>query len=308
MFFILAESKDGGKTWSNNYDIKYDNGKEAQEAVKDNQEWAESRSNCYWRDQHEKDQAKLQRWRVRRVVDTDDDNFLARETAKNLQNIELPYRQWWELAHIHPEDKQKVRFFRSIENAIEERYTVCTMSRFLSTYCNYEDEELEQKLCELNYYDHDAVFKITQDADEIQAAYENGPRSCMNDPDDYPLGNTHPSRVYAGPDLAVAILMRGDRCVGRAVVWPEKKIWCSAYGHIALVRHELEKLGYERKVTQNAWRGARIMKIFDKDEDRFVCPYLDMTSTVRQTRCGNYLRFAGEDGSLDTRGCEGFVN
>jgi hypothetical protein len=230
MFFILAKSTDDGKTWTDEFDRKFETGAEAQDIAK--------RLNSHY---------KNIRWRVRRVIDTDSDNFVAREMAKNHELLDMSKLPSWaeapyyRFAHLHPDDKTKVKFFSSVENAIIERWTVTRLTRYLTVHCDIPIENCEQFLIDIGYYSGKADFKILRNADEIESAYVNGPTSCMNDPDDYPLPDIHPARAYASPDLGLAVLYREDECVARAVVFPERKIYGRSYGHTKLLESFLKK-------------------------------------------------------------------
>lgn len=296
MFFILAESRDGGVTWNDRFDLnRFESGQQAQERAKHYNSFSGSR------------------WRVRKVLDTDDDNYIAREAAKNLVVVtkdNLPDYVYWAdywFPHIDPDNKRNIRYFRTVQDAVTCKYTSMKMSRFFATVCELELEDFESKLLELGFYEGVREFKILRDADEIEAAYENGPRSCMNDPNDYPLGDIHPARAYASPDLGLAVIMCEDDCVARAVVRPDKKIYCTIYGHVSLLKDELKKLGYRKTHAVSAWRGARLLKIYDNYTDAYVCPYLDMSATVSESRDGKYLRMAGRDGKFGAQNCDGFV-
>jgi hypothetical protein len=246
-------------------------------------------------------------------VDTDNDNFLARENAKGHNYIDktklpdyacMPY---WRLAHFHPEDKTKARFFRDIEDAIAEKYLVCKLTRFLITHCELPIEECEDFLVDCGYYSGKAEFDILRDADAIERAYTDGPSSCMNDPDEYPLPSVHPARCYASPDLGLAIVKREGECTARAVVCPERKIFATIYGHSKLLEGWLKEQGYRRTRAWSAWRGLRLMKIKYDEFETILCPYLDMSDTVSKSRDGKYLRIAGPHGAYGARNCDGYL-
>lgn len=300
MFFILASSNDGGRNWVDDFVYKYDDGASAQSEAKQQNEYSKCRGLGI-------------RYRVRRIVENDGDNFITREQAKNhnfLTTDNLPsWINWpyWQLPHIDPDNKRQIRFFRNVSDAIEERYTSVLMTRYFSSYLDIDDEEFADKLLELGFYDGKHEFKILRDADEIEAAYENGPRSCMNDPEDYALGEIHPSRVYASSDLGLAVLMNGNACIARTVVWPEKKIYARIYGHAKLLREELKKQDYRQSVGWTLWRGAKLLKIFDENEGCYVMPYLDMSDTVSMARDGKHFRIAGPNGAYTSRECSGYA-
>lgn len=308
MFFILACSRDGGETWEDEYQHKWDKGAEAQEEAKflnaQNKRYAELGSGY----------AKLYgniRYRVRQILDTDTDNFYAREAAKNYKPLEYEFKyngpESYALVHIHPDNPRQVRFFDSLKDAIRCQYTVMNIPRFLVSYMDQPTDQVEEFLSNSGYYNGTYEFDITQDADLIEWAYTEGPTSCMNDPDEYPLPSPHPSRVYAGGDLAVAYINRDDNCTARAVVYPEKKIYAKIYGHDKLLSSELEKLGYRRTHAMSPWRGARILKIYLEEYEAYLMPYVDMAETLTASRCGKFFRLAARSGTWTCRDTCGWV-
>jgi hypothetical protein len=291
-YFILATTEDG-KTWVESHDNMWDNGKDAAEEAERLNNYYRT---CSW--SHNRNR----RYRVRRVVNTDSDNFMVREAAKNHNYLDLSklpdyaFIVPWRLAHFHPEDKTKARFFRCVEDAVQEHYTVTRLPRFLTNYCDLPIEDCEEFLVDCGYYSGSASFEILRDADEIEMAYVHGPQSCMNDPDDYPLPDPHPARAYASPDLGVAVAKRGNDVTARAVVFPERKIYYRIYGHAKLLEAWLKSEGYRCTSADSAWRDARLMKIvYDDDYDNgYICPYLDMSLTVSVSRYGS-------------QSCEGYI-
>jgi len=298
MFFILAESHDSGETWTDNFDSRFQTGDKAQETARIRNE--------RFRDLHKNypdcDYDKV-RYRVRCIRDTDNENYFVREKALGHEFIDVK-GMWpgawlpeYHMPHWHPDDPKMIRFFRSINDAVAQRYTQQTATRYLYQR-DLELEDYEQYLIDHGYYKGETEFKILTDKDDIVRAYENGPSSCMADPDEYELPDPHPVHVYAAGDLAIAVIERGGDVTARALVWPDRKIYASIYGHEKLLTTELDKLGYRRTFAQSAWRGARLLKVVDGDE--FVCPYIDVSETVSVGRDG-FLRLAATRGS---RGCK----
>lgn len=307
MFFILAQSRNGGKTWEDQFHQQFETGKEAQAEAKrfndSSKRWGNNQN----------------RWRVRQVVDTDGDNFVTREKAKNHKFIDwskIEGKVWkscnpyWQLAHIDPTNSRHARFFRELPHAITGRYTSMLLTRFFSSHVGLEDEQFMDYVTELGFYEGQAEFEILRDPDEIEEAYANGPRSCMNDPEDYDLScnNYNPVRIYGSPDLGLAVLKRGTDVIARTVVFPERKIYARIYGHAKALKAELDKLGYRHTVAATPWRGARLLAIYDQDEGAYVCPYLDMSDTVSLSRDKKYLRISGSNGRFDARCCAGFCD
>lgn len=118
------------------------------------------------------------------------------------------------------------------------------------------------------------VMKITQDADEIERVYAEGPSSCMAHPSDFFAGNIHPARAYAGPDLAVAYLIHPDGdIVARAVVFPARREHTRIYGDGSRLGNLLSDDGYTR--NDGDWSGARLTRI--ESPRGIVAPYIDFS-------------------------------
>lgn len=144
-------------------------------------------------------------------------------------------------------------------------------------------------------------LNVTDDAQEIEAVYRGGPNSCMSG--GYFDSPVHPSRVYAGPDLAVAYIGEINDADGRAVVWPEKKIWARTYGDDARMQAALIKAGY-REGTCDDFNGARVQRI-EHGYGTFVMPYLDVCGSFDDD--GDYLILnrRGDNDGQSTNGLAG---
>lgn len=312
MFFILRESRDGGTTWEDRHDFRYNNGQEAAEAARRMNEHYRMYAGLFSNKPTGDAYAKM-RYRVRQVVDTDPDNYIAREAKKGHDYIDLKaidkyaeVRPHW-LAHWHPDPEQKfkIRFFRTEADAARERYTFTNASRFLLNYAEIQENIVEDYLVSRGYYDG-CQFAILTEADDIVSAYENGPSSCMNDPEEYSLPDPHPASVYAAGDLALAVIRRDGEVTARGLIWPAKKIYCSIYGHEKLLVKHLTELGYRRTFAQSAWRGARLKKVWDADREAYLCPFIDISSTVSVGRDG-FLRLAAQRGSWECKETSGYT-
>ncbi|MFB2553932.1 hypothetical protein [Ensifer soli] len=131
-----------------------------------------------------------------------------------------------------------------------------------------------------NTHDLKAVH-ITQNADEIEAIYRNGPYSCMKRGYDH----EHPSRVYAGPDLGIAYTGTLAEPTARVLVWPSKKIYTdAAYGDGPRIKAALDAIGYE-EAEDTEFDGARIRRLTYRGN--IICPYIDVADRAYDT--GIYL-------------------
>ncbi|ESX98715.1 hypothetical protein [Mesorhizobium sp. LNJC405B00] len=127
-------------------------------------------------------------------------------------------------------------------------------------------------------------LKVTQDADEVQEVYENGPNSCMSKEASMFQSDEHPARVYAGPDLGIAYIGTTDDPAARCVVWPEKKIYGRVYGDYHRMGVALETAGY-KEGDDDDFAGARIRRIYNGAF--YTVPYCDMGNYAHDD--GTYL-------------------
>lgn len=130
--------------------------------------------------------------------------------------------------------------------------------------------------------------------DEIEEVYLEGPSSCMAHSAGHYYGPCHPVRAYGAGDLAIAYIVRDDNITGRALVWPEKKVYSRLYGDEIRLKHALELLGYHEDEDETGFLGARLLSI-DAGRYGLVIPYMD-----------NYDRF-NDDGTYLTVASNGRI-
>jgi hypothetical protein len=111
----------------------------------------------------------------------------------------------------------------------------------------------------------------------------------------------HPTRVYAGPDLAVAYIGSLNDVSARAVVWPDKKLYTTIYGDTHRMETALGALGYAEG-SDSDFLGARLQRI--EEDGKFVMPYLDMGDFVDD--CGDYLTITNH-GDIGCRETDGYA-
>jgi hypothetical protein len=167
--------------------------------------------------------------------------------------------------HVHSPDRTMVRYIASIEDGRRGKWTIARPGTYLAAFYPGISATLVQQWV-LEHDRHHAVpaLKLARTGDEIVEVYTNGPNSCMS----Y-SSVADCTRVYAGPDLAVAyITNQHDEISARAVVWPERKLYYNYYGD-GRIEASLEAEGYK----QGSLAGARIQRI--PDGNGFVGPYID---------------------------------
>lgn len=177
--------------------------------------------------------------------------------------------------HVSNGKQGKVAYTVDAEHGEADRQTVVTPGVFLQRF--FGDVLSTEQITEhatwfADAFGEPAELHTTQDADEIEHVYTNGPSSCMSrDASDY-NGHCHPVRVYAGPDLAVAYIKNGrDEISARCVVWPEKKRYSRIYGDEYRMGVALQRAGY----ALGSLRGARIQLIEDMNGNGLIMPYVD---------------------------------
>jgi hypothetical protein len=165
-----------------------------------------------------------------------------------------------------------VSFYENERKLEADRRTEMRVGRYVRRFCGgkLKDEDVERVAAASDVKLRGNRVKLTQDADEIESIYVNGPRSCMAcSARDYDTDGIHPARVYAGPDLAIAYLGEVDDPSARCVVWPEKKRYNTIYGDYSRMRQMLESMGYE----EGSISGARV-RLIECDQG-IVMPYVD---------------------------------
>jgi hypothetical protein len=185
-----------------------------------------------------------------------------------------------------------VAYYQNLDKRTRNILTPIKPGRFLKKFFGdiLSEEQIHSAAMEWASRNEGIQVRITQDADEIQTIYQaHHFGSCMWFPSGDHEGHVHPARVYAGPDLAIAYIGTVDDPIARCVVYPQKKLYVSIYGDETRMEPLLREMGY-RNGHGHEWHGARIQRI-EYGRDRFILPYLDMTSGVDDL--GDYLRLGG---------------
>lgn len=165
------------------------------------------------------------------------------------------------------------------------------------------------------------ALKFASTSQQIDYVYRNGPRSCMNNPDEFPdvlEHEPHPAAVYGAGDLAVAYMESRPGVVSaRCLVWPAKKRYGRRYGrnnqYRETIRVMLEAAGFAdvwhgdsdgRNGTYGGFDGARLLKISAEHGGDFLMPYLDGAHGIRD--CGDCFKIGG--GDIDCTSTTGAIN
>ena len=150
--------------------------------------------------------------------------------------------------------------------------------------------------------------------EEIEHVYLNGPASCMSHPvAQYPNTNgLHPTRAYAGGDLAVAYIKdRAGTIKARTLVWPDKKkVGNLAYGDRDRMTAALKVAGYEIGRGDGSDLAGAKLKCYkfrpksDPTRDYILFPYLDGAGITRIefTENAEYMILGSKNGVDYARG------
>lgn len=209
----------------------------------------------------------------------------------------VPWESGYLLEHLDPNKPTMVRFIRDDKDALRFRFTSMAVGRFLTRFKDFDQEQIE-KYCAMVGLDMQvSKLHISKSADEFERVYLNGPHSCMAYEaihGRYGEEDSHPVRLYADLDLAVAYITRGEDIVARTLVWPEKKIHGRVYGDANRIKLRLEEEGY----TENwDFTGARLHFQRNKYED-IRAPYVDGGLNGIRSPCGDYIILSKYDGNI----------
>lgn len=203
-------------------------------------------------------------------------------------------------AHASKSKPGYVAYTESPEKGMQDRQTRKRAGSYLREFWpDMADSEVQRLalIC-----DNDAAPRelLTADsADDFERVYTEGPSSCMSYEVDYFESSEHPTRAYAGYDLAIGYIESEDRITGRAVLWPAEMLHSVIYGDIERMQKALTDAGY----SEGTLEGARLSKIEDYNRcGVYVLPYIDDTYAVND--CGDWFEIA-EYGDIRADGVNG---
>lgn len=194
-------------------------------------------------------------------------------------------------AHVSCANEFQVAFWDGVAAAQADHVTVMSPGRYLQRF--YADVLSTTAIRDWAVkLDTECQLTVYTEPDDIAAAYVEAGTGCMRYPDD---GICHdgvawrsgqnPTRVYGAGDLGVALLRRNGYCIGRALVWPAKKVVGRIYGDIERMADVFQNEGWTFDSNghaadsrgQGLLNGARLLKIQPEGRDgNFMMPYLDL--------------------------------
>jgi len=176
----------------------------------------------------------------------------AREAARMASRVQPVWtpEPWWQgrpaalqrhYAYVSTETPGYIAYTPSDADGARDRQVILRPGRYLTKFFaedlsewaikHWGDKQLQVSRPSLY---KDLVLRFTSDADMIVTLYEEGPQSCMSSFS----RKTHPVRIYASPDLAIAYLVvpeemrkdwNGTPYVTRCLVHLERKIYARIY-------------------------------------------------------------------------------
>lgn len=202
-------------------------------------------------------------WLRREVLRTEYDVY---QTSSVLQRINS---HWPAIqVHVSTEDPKLVAYTPDREAGLRDKQVRITLGRLLQRLYPYEADHTLSDLVSDHESEVSTEVEFLRTEEEIEYAYTHGPSSCMNKSfRPFP----HPSRVYAAPNLALAILRKRGTISARCLVYdasPTDKRMIRCYGDPALAK-KLTRLGY----TVGSLEGAVLNRI--TYEGRTILPYID---------------------------------
>jgi hypothetical protein len=195
--------------------------------------------------------------------------------------------------HLSQKQLGKIAFTEDDKKGMADRQTIISPGRYLTRFFSDKltPKEIERWAGAVSMASKEFELKITQDADEIEAIYVNGPGSCMSGKRSWEV---HPARIYAGPDLAVAYLGTPEKPTARCVIWPEKKLRSVMYGDVTKLEIALDGADY----VEGEMYGARLRKI-ELGHGAYVMPYLDCAPGIEDG--DEFFITGGDDNDCSTQ-------
>lgn len=191
--------------------------------------------------------------------------------------------------HVDPSDPTRIRYFKSIEHAEQDRHTSTTLARYLTEHysCLYSAPEIRDIGTAHIAKKQRIDIQILTNTEDIENAYIVGPRSCMAYHHNHYSHNIHPVSVYGDDsDLALAIIKKSGVITARALIWPDRKVHGRLYGDHTRLQNALNELGY----SHGSFAGAKLNWVTRSAESTRIdlaMPYIDAyVHNVTASACG----------------------
>lgn len=212
----------------------------------------------------------------------------------------------WAIHYPRPsvEDPTKIVYTPDVAAGENDRQIRTTPGRYLRKFFGDVLTETEIQEWALKYANTFALCTLHfgYSREDFRTIYETGPESCMSRrAENYETDGIHPCEVYAAGDLAIAYILGSEAPfhpvenvpVGRALVWPEKKIYSRVYGDIHRMKAALIAAGY----TDGSLDGARCLKLTN-GVGQTIAPYIDGdASCLKECGGGLIISYNGDPAS-----------
>ena len=203
-------------------------------------------------------------------------------------------------AHISKKNPSLIAYTKDAIKGAQDKQSLLSIEAFVKMVCVADDEtQAYLTLLQTNHAKAHAPaqFKLATTPDEIEKVYTNyAPDmrhvsgSCMRydhesvrwpKVDGKPF---HPVRAYGAEDLAIAYMTNSEgKTTGRALCWPERKIYSRMYADNDSLHKALQEAGYSKSSyygTGPSLNGARLLLV-ETDSGDYIAPYLDEVGSAR---------------------------
>lgn len=163
----------------------------------------------------------------------------------------------------------------SPENGRRDIQTPMKIGKFIKLIRpTWSDSMVKEEVAAIKLHLDPPRLHIAKTRAEIRTVYSdrNGPDSCMKRKYVYVGDDTiHPTEVYAGPDTAVAYLLKDNHVTARTVLYESAKTYVRIYGDDSYLGELLKEKGYsERKTLVGA-----MLLFLPNAEGHPILPYVD---------------------------------
>ena len=204
-------------------------------------------------------------------------------------------------AHISKKNTLLIAYTKDAIKGAQDKQSLLSIEAFVKLVCPNNSQEIHDYLIKLQM-NHakahmPAQFKLATTPDEIEKVYTNyAPDarhvsgSCMHYDSEsgrWPKVDhqpCHPVRAYGAGDLAIAYMTNSaGETTGRALCWPDRKIYSRMYADNDSLHKALQEAGYSKSSyygTGPSLNGARLLLI-ETDSGDYIAPYLDEVGSAR---------------------------
>lgn len=202
-------------------------------------------------------------------------------------------------AHISKKNSSLIAYTKDAIKGAQDKQSLLSIEAFVKMVCVADDEtQAYLTLLQMNHAKAHMPqpFKLATTPDDIEKVYTNyAPDarhvsgSCMR----YDIEGRwpkvdgkpyHPVRAYGAEDLAIAYMTNSEgKTTGRALCWPDRKIYSRMYADNDSLHKALQEAGYSKSSYYGcgpSLDGARLLLI-ETDSGDYIAPYLDEVGSAR---------------------------